>query len=185
VTGVCEGARRLPPAPQLCLCFLQRRRHDLVQASHHLIQQVLLLLPPWILRRGFPLSPLPFRPINLHGREVDVGLPGKGNSNSHGARPVHLIITMIKRIRASKLSIKNSLSAREGRRFCKATALLARFFLLKSTPHENSQLQNSSLPLGQRCVQRGQFLWGVDFSGKSWLQGYLAHKKLPPPRILQ
>ena len=29
-------------------------------------------------------------------RKVDVRLPGKGNSNSHGARPVHLIITMIK-----------------------------------------------------------------------------------------
>ena len=26
---------------------------------------------------------------------VDVRLPGKGNSNSHGARPVHLIITMM------------------------------------------------------------------------------------------
>ena len=36
-------------------------------------------------------------------------LPKKGNSNSHGARPVHLIITMIKWIRTSKLSIKNSL----------------------------------------------------------------------------
>jgi len=34
---------------------------------------------------------------------------GKGNSNSHGARPVHLIITMIKWIRTSSLSIKNSL----------------------------------------------------------------------------
>jgi len=44
-------------------------------------------------------------------RKVDVRLPGKGNSNSHGARPVHLIITMIKRIRTSRLSIKNSLSA--------------------------------------------------------------------------
>ena len=32
-------------------------------------------------------------------RKVDVRLPGKGNSNSHGARPVHLIITMIKWIR--------------------------------------------------------------------------------------
>ena len=42
---------------------------------------------------------------------VDVRLPGKGNSNSHGARPVHLIITMIKWIRTSRLSIKNSLSA--------------------------------------------------------------------------
>ena len=37
-------------------------------------------------------------------------LPGKGNSNSHGARPVHLITTMIKWIWASRLSIKNSLS---------------------------------------------------------------------------
>ena len=43
-------------------------------------------------------------------RKVDVRLPGKGNSNSHGARPVHLIITMIKWIRTSRLSVKNSLS---------------------------------------------------------------------------
>jgi len=43
-------------------------------------------------------------------RKVDVRLPGKGNPNSHGARPVHLIITMITWIRTSKLSIKNSLS---------------------------------------------------------------------------
>ena len=34
---------------------------------------------------------------------------GKGDSNSHGARPVHLIITMIKWIRTNRLSIKNSL----------------------------------------------------------------------------
>ena len=37
--------------------------------------------------------------------------PPKGNSNSHGARPVHLIITMIKWIRTSRLSIKNSLAS--------------------------------------------------------------------------
>ena len=43
-------------------------------------------------------------------RKVDARLPGKRNSNSHGARPVHLIITMIKWIRTSRLSIKNSLS---------------------------------------------------------------------------
>ena len=42
--------------------------------------------------------------------KVDVRLPGKENSNSHGARPVHLIITMIKWIRTSRLSIKNYLS---------------------------------------------------------------------------
>ena len=43
-------------------------------------------------------------------RKADVWLPGKGNSNSHGARPVHLIITMIKWIQTSRLSIKNFLS---------------------------------------------------------------------------
>ena len=41
---------------------------------------------------------------------LDVRLPGRGNSNSHGARPVHLIITMIRWIRTSRLSTKNSLS---------------------------------------------------------------------------
>ena len=34
-------------------------------------------------------------------------------SNSHGARPVHLIITMIQWIRTSRLSIKNCLSGEE------------------------------------------------------------------------
>jgi len=33
--------------------------------------------------------------------------------DSHGARPVHLIITMMKWTRTSRLSIKNSLSAGE------------------------------------------------------------------------
>jgi len=39
-----------------------------------------------------------------------VRLPAKGNSNSHGARPVHLTITMIKQIFTSRLSIKIGLS---------------------------------------------------------------------------
>ena len=43
-------------------------------------------------------------------RKVDVRLPGKGDSNCHGARPVHRIITMIHWIRTRRLSIKNSLS---------------------------------------------------------------------------
>ena len=43
-------------------------------------------------------------------RKVDIRLPAKGNSKSHGARSVHLIIAMIKWIRTSRLSIKNSLS---------------------------------------------------------------------------
>ena len=37
------------------------------------------------------------------------------SQDSHGARPVHLVITMIKWIWTSRLSIKNCLS-REGRR---------------------------------------------------------------------
>ena len=48
-------------------------------------------------------------------RKVDVRLPGKGNSNSHGARPVHQIISMTAWLRTSELSIHNSLStSREG-----------------------------------------------------------------------
>ena len=42
-------------------------------------------------------------------RKVDVRLPGKGNSNSSGARPDHPIITMIKWFRTG-LSIRDSLS---------------------------------------------------------------------------
>jgi len=33
---------------------------------------------------------------NPEARKVDVRLPGKGNSNSHGARPVHQVTTMIR-----------------------------------------------------------------------------------------
>ena len=43
-------------------------------------------------------------------RKSAVRLPGKENSNSHGARPVHHIITMTKWIWTSRLAIKNSLS---------------------------------------------------------------------------
>ena len=44
------------------------------------------------------------------GSKADVRLPRKGNSNSHGVRPVHLIITKMKWIRTSRLSIKKSRS---------------------------------------------------------------------------
>ena len=47
--------------------------------------------------------------------EADLRPPRKGNSNSHGARLVHLIILMIKGTRTSRLSIKISLFARRGR----------------------------------------------------------------------
>jgi len=45
----------------------------------------------------------------LRPRKLDIGLPGKGNSSSHGARPVHRIISLIEWIRTSRLSIKNAL----------------------------------------------------------------------------
>ena len=67
----------------------------------------------------FRSSKTGFEPLRVVGgvaalvisiRKVDVRLHGKENSNSHGARPVHLIISMIKWIRTNRLSIKNSLS---------------------------------------------------------------------------
>ena len=53
----------------------------------------------------------------MEGRKVDVRLPGKGNLNSHVARPVHLIITLIKWIRTRRLSIQNSLSLQPAQSF--------------------------------------------------------------------
>jgi len=46
---------------------------------------------------------------SLRARRVDVRLPGKGNSTSYGAKPFHIIITIIKWIRTSNFSIKLSL----------------------------------------------------------------------------
>jgi len=54
--------------------------------------------PPGVLPRGL----------------VDRRLPGKGNSNSHGAWPVHQFISRIMWIRNSRLSIALSLSWRVG-----------------------------------------------------------------------
>ena len=42
--------------------------------------------------------------------KVDIRLPGKANLKIHGARPVHQIIPMMKWIRTSRLSIKESRS---------------------------------------------------------------------------
>ena len=49
-------------------------------------------------------------------RKVDVRLPGRGNSNSFGERPVHLIITLMQWTRTSKVPIKKSVSPPEGLR---------------------------------------------------------------------
>ena len=43
-------------------------------------------------------------------RKVDARLPGKWNSNCHGARPVHRIISVTRWFRTNRLSIKKSLS---------------------------------------------------------------------------
>ena len=43
-------------------------------------------------------------------RKEDARLPVKENSNSHGARPAHIIITMMWWIQTSRVSIKNSLA---------------------------------------------------------------------------
>ena len=51
----------------------------------------------------------PFRKMARRHRKVDVRLPGKENSNSHGARSVHQIISMTKWIRTSRSSINNFL----------------------------------------------------------------------------
>ena len=50
--------------------------------------------------------------------KVDIRLPGEGNPNTNGARPVHHIISMMKCIRTSRLSIKNSLSRGRPRGAC-------------------------------------------------------------------
>ena len=66
----------------------------------------------WHPRDPGPLRPrrkLTFGNPSQGSRKVEESLPGKGNSNSHGARPVHLIITMMMWIHTSRLSIKNSL----------------------------------------------------------------------------
>ena len=52
--------------------------------------------------------------LSLGGKKVEVRLSEKEFSNSHGARPVHQIITMMKLTRTSRLSIKNALSHWEG-----------------------------------------------------------------------
>ena len=51
------------------------------------------------------------RAVSSPARKEDVRLPRNGDSNSHGARPFHQIITMIKWIHTSRLSTKISVSS--------------------------------------------------------------------------
>ena len=90
-----------------------------------------------LLRRA-GVAPFHYPPCN---RKADIRLPRNGISNSHGARPVHQIVSMIKWIRTSGLSIKHSLSlptmssvSRHGIKACQP--------LTRSTDNANS-LTNS------------------------------------------
>ena len=80
-------------------------------------------------------------------RKVDVRLPGKGNSNSHGARPVHLIITMMKWIRTSRLSIKDSLSRGQVRRKAPWDALSLAHSLILSLSRRHTHTNTLTLSL--------------------------------------
>ena len=70
----------------------------------------------------------------------DVRLPGKGNSKSHGARPVHLIITKMKWIRTSRLSIKSSLYV-----FCQSRPLY--IFLVNNSLYRTLNVAITEIPL--------------------------------------
>ena len=113
--------------------------------------------------------------------KVDVGLPGKGNSNSHGATPVHLIVTQLKWIRTSRLSITNSLSLREPELLeCHPRGSCLRlidFGITQLKAQGPSRTCNESNEEGVPSPRRARVA--------PLVQGYLAHKKLPLPRTLQ
>ena len=68
--------------------------------------------------------------------KLDVRLPGIVNSKSHGARPVHQIIAMIKWIRTSRFSMKNSLSLKT---------------TLSGTGQDNNPAQGKTTGEASRC----------------------------------
>jgi len=106
-------------------------------------------------------------------------LPEKGNSNSHGARPAHLIISMIKWIQTSRLSMQNpslfgvlrgwrSAGARpravlkkkdvpHSRRFHRAT--------IRKIPSLVSQLSLENRQLTKQLAKIDNFQGGVDLRG--------------------
>jgi len=102
---------------------------------------------------------------DVESRKVAIRLPGKGNSNSHGARPVHLIIT----IRASRLSMKNSLSRADLQR------------VGRRGPEENVKSHPPSLDLPRKHNTHRPYPVRGSYAPEKGLQGYLAHKKTPPP----
>ena len=99
----------------------------------------------------------------MGARKVDVRQPGKRNSNSHGARSVHLIVMMMKWIRTSRLSMKKSLSGVR--------------FLVSEVPRNTTKPQHSLIPLSSeygiyKAVKARFWPWlsgknAQNFSGKS------------------
>ena len=87
-------------------------------------------------------------------RKVDVRLPGKGVSNGcGGARPVHIIITMIKWIWTSRLSIKNSLSLEVGERVVHRRNQPSRTWFRRGLVFKAHRLLYHST-LGLRAIQK-------------------------------
>ena len=115
------------------------------------------------------------------GRAVSDGKGRWGlcwHSNSHGARPVHLIITMIKWIRTSRLSIKNSLSLDLAVAVDKELLLVARSLMVEVARNcFVVSLAHFELPLGTQHL-RAEMRSGR-FRGTSLI------KKHPPRRTLQ
>ena len=65
----------------------------------------------------------------MNARKIDIRLPGKGDSTSHGAKTVH---QKHRWIRTSRLSIKNSLSARNDRSDSEAGSYFRLMFVFHS-----------------------------------------------------
>ena len=96
-----QTGQRLPPQPSTPIPRLLQNRHPNFQT---------LLNPLPETRNPKPGNRKHLFTFPTPHRKVDVWLPGKGNSNPHGARPIHQIITMMKWSWASRLSINKSRS---------------------------------------------------------------------------
>ena len=82
-------------------------------------------------------------------RKVDIRLPAKGNANPHGARPVHLVVTMMKWFRTSALLIKNSLATGQKKRHRNLTSDPCQFAgRLEQIGSDSKSSQGSKSPQG-------------------------------------
>ena len=126
---LCEPTRPCVPLKRPCVpstnsrivcvasrCVGRHLRVKSVASNEALIEtHVAFVLQPQGLVWGPPpllhsdLTEIIKQSMSLH-RKADARLPGKGDSNSHGSRPVHLIITMIKWIWTSMMPIRKSLT---------------------------------------------------------------------------